>query len=282
MSERVAVITGCSSGFGLLSTIELARKGYRVAASVLDLAQRGALDKAAASAGVTDRIKVSRLDVTETATHAAFVDGVLQQFGRIDVLVNNAGFALSGFCEDVTLEELHRQFETNFFGHVSLTKAVLPAMRRQGSGRILMVSSMAGRSPMPGLSSYASSKFALEGYTEALRMEMAPLNIVPVLIEPGNFATDVWNHPENLAASAFDKASPNLERTHRFHRFAQSGVKLSDPKRVALLIADLADRPNPRLRYIIGKDAKILIYSRALLPFRIFEKQMVKKMGIVE
>jgi len=222
------------------------------------------------------------LDAAAHPTHAAFAEQVLADYGRIDLLVNNAGFAMGGFAEDLTLDEYRYQFETNFFGHVSLTKAVLPAMRRQGSGRILMVSSMAGRSPMPGLSSYASSKFALEGYTEALRMEMAPLNIVPVLIEPGNFATDVWNHPENLAASAFDKASPNLERTHRFHRFAQSGVKLSDPKRVALLIADLADRPNPRLRYIIGTDAKLLIYSRALLPFRVFEKQMVKKMGIAE
>ena len=187
MNQHLAVITGCSSGFGLLSTIELARKDYFVVATMRDLARRAPLDEALASAGLTGQVSVRTLDVAVPESHEPFVAQTVADYGRIDLLVNNAGFALAGFAEDVTLEELRRQFETNFFGTVSLTKAVLPVMRRQGAGRILMLSSISGRSANPVLSSYSSSKFALEGYTESLRLEMKPLGIDCILIEPGSY-----------------------------------------------------------------------------------------------
>jgi NAD(P)-dependent dehydrogenase (short-subunit alcohol dehydrogenase family) len=280
MNKHLAVITGCSSGFGLLSTVEMARRGYRVVATMRDLSRSQALSDAVAAAGVGDRVFVRPLDVTDTASHAAFMASVAAEFGSVDVLVNNAGFALFGFADDVTLEELRRQFETNFFGAVSLTQAVLPVMRRQRSGRILMLSSIAGRNASPGLGSYAASKFALEGYTEALHVEMAPLGIHTILIEPGSFETGVWYHPENVAARAFDPNSPNAARTQAFREFVEKKLTKRDAGQVARLIADVAGDPSPRLRYVIGRDARMVLVLRALLPFRWFEWMVARALKL--
>jgi NAD(P)-dependent dehydrogenase (short-subunit alcohol dehydrogenase family) len=280
MKEHLAVITGCSSGFGLLSTLELVRKGYFVVATMRDLSRRVPLDEALFSAGLTDRVSVRELDVAAPDSHADFISHLASEFGRIDVLVNNAGFALSGFAEDVALDELRRQFETNFFGTVSLTKAVLPIMREQRSGRILMLSSISGRSSSPGLSSYSASKFALEGYTESLRIEMAPLGIQCILIEPGSFETSIWYRKENAAAHAFDSVSPNHERATRLRSYILKGVKRRDPCKVARLIARLADIPNPRLRYLIGPDARLVAAVRSLVPWKLFESMVVRTLKL--
>jgi STE24 endopeptidase len=272
MNRHLAVITGCSSGFGLLSTVELARKGYFVVATMRDLARRGPLDLALSSSGLTERVTLRRLDVADPPSHEAFVAQTFAEYGRIDVLINNAGFALAGFAEDVLLEELRRQFETNFFGTVSLTKAVLPVMRKQGGGRILMLSSISGRSASPALSSYSSSKFALEGYTESLRLEMAPLGIDCILIEPGSFETAIWYKEENAAALALDPASPNHERTQNFFNYLQKKLRRRDPREVARLIGHVVDVPHPKLRYAIGPDARTMLVLRALLPWKVFER----------
>lgn len=142
MPDKVAVITGTSSGFGLLTSIELAKAGYRVVATMPDLSKRAKFDQAAAAAGIADKIDVHTLDVTLSSDIATVVDTVAHDYGRIDVLVNNAGFAVSGFAEDIKLEELRLQLETNFFGTVAMTKAVLPKMRKQRSGHIIQVSSI--------------------------------------------------------------------------------------------------------------------------------------------
>ncbi len=276
MNQHLAVITGCSSGFGLLSTIELARKDYFVVATMRDLARRAPLDEALASAGLTGQVSVRTLDVAVPESHQPFVAQTVADYGRIDLLVNNAGFALAGFAEDVTLEELRRQFETNFFGTVSLTKAVLPVMRRQGAGRILMLSSISGRSANPVLSSYSSSKFALEGYTESLRLEMKPLGIDCILIEPGSYETGIWYRKDNAAAAAFDPASPNYERTKKFRAYIEEKLQRRDAVEVARLIAHLADVPHPRLRYPIGPDARATVVLRALLPSRLFEAMIAR------
>ncbi len=280
MNKSLAVITGCSSGFGLLSTIELARNGHFVIATMRDLSRRAALDEAIAAAGLSASVSIQPLDVANPASHQPFIDGVFSDYGRIDLLVNNAGFALAGFAEDVSLEELRRQFETNFFGTVSLTKAVLPIMRRQRSGRILMLSSIAGRSAAPAMSSYSASKFALEGYTESLRLEMAPLGIHCVLIEPGSFETGIWYHAENVAARASSPDSPNLQRTTGFRNYIQKQVNRRDPGDVARLIARLATVPNPRFRYPIGQDARFLLILRAVLPFSVFQNLAIRTLKL--
>jgi NAD(P)-dependent dehydrogenase (short-subunit alcohol dehydrogenase family) len=280
MNRPIALVTGCSSGFGLLATLELARQGYFVVATMRDFARRAPLDKAISAAGLADNVSVRLLDVAQPATHPDFAAAVAADYGRIDLLVNNAGFAMGGFAEDVTLEELRRQFETNFFGTVSLTRAVLPTMRQQRSGRIIMLSSITGRSAAPGLSSYCSSKFALEGYTESLRMEMSPLGIHCILIEPGSFETAIWYRKENVAALAGDPASPNLQRTASFRNYIMKGLQRRDPAEVARLIAKVAALPNPRLRYAIGQDAKFLLVVRALLPFKFFESIVARKLQL--
>ena len=124
MTDKIAVLTGSSSGFGLLTAVELAKAGFRVVASMRDLGRRAKLDEAATSAAVAEKIDVRRLDVTEIATIPGFVEGVVRDYGHVDVLINNAGFAVAGFAEDIKLEELRTQFETNFFGPVALTHKV--------------------------------------------------------------------------------------------------------------------------------------------------------------
>src|SRR5207253_7946706 len=168
--ERIALITGCYSGFGLLTTIDLAKAGFRVVATMRDLSRNARFVQAVAEAGVADRVELRRLDITEFDALPAAVTEIVKSHGRIDVLVNNAGYALGGFAEDIQLEELRAQFDTNFFGHVALTRAVLPIMRAQKSGHIIMISSISGLVSNPVTSSYSASKHALEGWTESLRV----------------------------------------------------------------------------------------------------------------
>ncbi len=271
MSEKIVVITGSSSGFGLLTTVELAKMGFRVVASMRDLGRRGKLDEAAAAAGVAAKIDVRRLDVTEINTIAGFVEGVVRDYGRVDVLVNNAGFAVAGFAEDIKLEEIRRQFETNFFGTVVLTQAVLPVMRRQQSGHIIMISSIGGLHGSVSISSYSASKFALEGWSESLRLEVNVLGIKVVLVEPGSFQTDIWTRGAVMGEKATAETSPNFQRIVRM-RDRIGAIQKRDPIEVAKVIARIAQDPNPKLRYLVGSDAKIQLALKRILPWKWHEK----------
>ena len=271
MSDKIAVITGSSSGFGLLTTVELAKAGYRVVASMRDLGRRGKLDEAAAAAGVAPKIDARRLDVTEIATIPEFVDAIVRDYGRIDALINNAGFAVAGFAEDIKLEELRMQFETNFFGPVALTKAVLPVMRRQRSGHIIMISSIGGLHGAVKISSYSASKFALEGWTETLRMELNALGIKVVLVEPGSFQTDIWTRGAVMGEKTTNDTSPNFQRSLKM-RERIGAIPKRDPIEVAQVIARIAQDPNPRLRYLVGNDAKIQLAMKRILPWKWHEK----------
>src|SRR5262249_18617617 len=239
MPDRIAVITGSSSGFGLPTAVELARTGFRVVASMRDLSRRSRVDEAAAAAGVTAKIDVRRLDVTDFGSTSEFVEEVVRDFGRIDVLINNAGFAVAGFAEDVKLDELRLQFETNFFGAVAMTKAVLPAMRQQRSGHIIMISSIGGLVGSVLLSSYSASKHALEGWTESLRLEVRALGIRVSLVEPGSFQTDIWTRGAHVGENVQSENSPNYQRTLRM-RERVNGIPKKDPIVVAKLIAAIA------------------------------------------
>jgi NAD(P)-dependent dehydrogenase (short-subunit alcohol dehydrogenase family) len=279
MPEQIAVITGTSSGIGLLSSIELAKRGFRVVASMRDLGRRDRLDQAAKTAGVS--LDVRRLDVTDFASIPSFVESVVRDHGRIDVLINNAGFAMAGFAEDMKLDEIRRQFETNFFGNVAMTQAVLPTMRQQRSGHILMISSIAGQHGSLGISTYSASKFALEGWTESLRMEVNSLGIKIVLIEPGSYETDIWTRNAVLGEKFVNGTSPNQARGERM-REAVKKFRKRDPIEVARLIAEIADDPNPRLRYLIGPDAHIQLWMKRLLPWKWHEKLIARMIKIDE
>jgi NAD(P)-dependent dehydrogenase (short-subunit alcohol dehydrogenase family) len=271
MTNKIAFITGSSSGFGLLTSIELAKARFRVVATMRDLGRRERLDQAAAAAGVAAQLDIRELDVTDFDALPTFVDAVVRDHGRLDVLVNNAGFAVAGFAEDIKLEELRRQFETNFFGAVAMTKAALPAMRRQRSGHIIMISSIAGLVGSMTLSSYSASKHALEGWSESLRLELNSLGIKVVLIEPGAFQTDIWTRGAVMGANAIKETSPNIQRLLRMRDRVQTLPK-RDPIEVVRVIVSIAQDPNPKLRYVVGRDSKMQLALKRILPWKWHEK----------
>jgi NAD(P)-dependent dehydrogenase (short-subunit alcohol dehydrogenase family) len=277
-TPRTALITGASSGFGLLTAVTLARREWRVLATMRDLSRHDRLEAVAREAGVRERIEFHELDVTNAQHIGALADLIQARNEPLDAVVNNAGFALPGFTEDVTDAELRRQFDTNFFGAASVTRALLPVLRRQGRGHVVMISSVGGRMAMPGLGSYNASKFALEGWTEALRVEMKPLGIHVVLVEPGSFETNIWN--ARPSSGMLNPASPNASRTARWRDRVVSEVKRADPQVVADLIASILENPRPRLRYVIGRDARIGLLLRRLLPGSLFERLVVKGTGM--
>lgn len=245
-----------------------------------DLARRDALEAAAHAAGLSERINRVRLDITETATIPGVVADIVRQHGRVDALINNAGFAMSGFAEDMRLEEIRQQFDTNFFGHVAMTQAVLPTMRAQRSGHIVMVSSISGLVGQPVVSSYSASKFALEGWSETLRIETHSLGIRVVLVEPGAFKTDIWSRNVKIGSFALSPESPNHQRARRFADFVKNKVPKRDPAEVVRLIARIVDDPNPRLRYRIGTDAHVQLWLKRLLPWKMFERLVAKGVKI--
>ena len=200
----------------------------------------------------------------------------------LDALVNNAGFAMAGFAEDVSDAELRRQFETNFFGAAAVTRAFLPQFRRQGAGHIVFVSSVSGRMGFPALSSYVASKFALEGWAETLRLEMKPLGIQVALVEPGSFQTDIWTRNKILSVGTEDAHSPNAARVARLLSRMENGNPKANPQIVADGIAAILEDARPRLRTVFGKEAKMMLMLRRLLPAWAFERMLIKVSGIGE
>ena len=279
MPEKIAVITGTASGFGVLTSVELAKGGFRVVATMRDLGRRDRLDHAVGAAGVAAQIDVRALDVTKFDTMPAFVASAVGDYGRIDVLVNNAGFPVAGFAEDIKPEELRQQFETNFFGAVALTKAVLPIMRQQRSGHIIQLSSIVGLAGAITVSSYSASKHALEGWSESLRLELNPLGIKVVLVEPGAFQTDIWTRSAVMGKEATKPTSPNLQRSLNM-RERVAKIPKDDPVIVARAIAAIAQDPNPRLRYLVGRDAKVQLAMKRILPWKWYEKMIANYLKI--
>ena len=187
--QKVVLVTGASSGAGQATARLLAQRGYRVFGT----------SRSPAGGEVTPGLEMLSLDVRADASVAACIDAVSSRAGRLDVLVNNAGYELAGALEELSLEEARSQFETNFFGVVRMVKAVLPLMRQQKEGWIINVSSLSGISPIPFMGMYSASKFAVEGYTEVLRQELKPFNIHVSQIEPGFLKTPMMNHRQVAA-----------------------------------------------------------------------------------
>jgi NAD(P)-dependent dehydrogenase (short-subunit alcohol dehydrogenase family) len=280
-TQRTALVTGASRGFGLLTSVTLARRGWRVLATMRDLNRREKLEAAAREAGVLDRIELHPLDITNSDQIESIAALIADRSQPLHALVNNAGFAVPGFAEDVTDAELRDQFDTNFFGTVAVTRALLPQMRRQGFGHVVVVTSISGRMGYPGVSSYAASKFALEGWTETLRYEMLSLGIQVVLVEPGSFETDIWTRNAKQAAALRNPDSANAVRVSRWRaRLAQGAKKRANPEVVADTIALILENPKPKLRYVVGKDAKMALIMRRILPAGLFERMVVKMSGL--
>jgi len=265
----VVLITGCRSGFGLRAAITAARAGHTVYAGLRDLSTRAALDGAAAGL----ELHPVQLDVTDAAQREAVVAQILQEQGRIDALVNNAGVALGGYLEEVTEAELRRVFEVNVMGVWALTALVLPGMRAQGSGHIVNVSSVSGRIAMPGLGVYAGSKFALEGMSEALRHEVAPFGVRVTLVEPGPYRTDMTAGPNRtLTANARSVQSPYAAYSARSEAlFDRIAASMGDPQDVADRIVSILGQRRPRFRHPMGSSAVVRLALRWLAPFALWE-----------
>ena len=277
---RTALITGASSGFGLLTTVTLAKRGWRVIATMRDLNRREKLEAAAREAGVLDRIEFLALDVTSNEQIAQVAAAIAARTAPLNALVSNAGFAMGGFAEDVSDAELRQQFDTNFFGATAVVRAFLPQFRRQGFGHIVMTSSISGRMGFPGVSSYAASKFAVEGWAETLRMEMKPLGIQVALVEPGSFETGIWSRGQTMAKQSLDPHSPNAARAQQLMDRMKSGKPKADPQIVADGIAAILDNPRPKLRNVFGRDAHIALLLKHLLPATVAEWLLIKASGI--
>ncbi|MFC4597742.1 SDR family oxidoreductase [Cohnella hongkongensis] len=269
--EKIAIVTGASSGFGLLISTALARQGFRVVATMRDPSRREPLLREADRIGALGQLDVAELDVNDAASIEAAVVRTLRRYGRIDLLVNNAGYAVGGFVEEVPMEAWRAQMETNFFGVVALTRAVLPVMREQGRGTIIQIGSVSGRVALPGYGAYAASKFAVEGFSESLRHEAAPYGIRVYLVEPGAYRTAIWSkgfaemhaRPDSPYARMLDSVLSLTRRT------ADSAPH---PRAVAELVARLAASGRVRkLRHPLGRGARMLLLAGKLLPWRWIE-----------
>ncbi|MEC3840064.1 oxidoreductase [Bacillus amyloliquefaciens] len=278
MNRKIAVVTGATSGFGLLTALKLARS-YHVIATARQPEKADALKEAAAQAGASAHITIVALDVTDEQSVSDFGKTV-SGFGPVDLLVNNAGTAYGGFIEDVPMEHYRQQFETNVFGLIHVTKTVLPSMRKNGGAKILNISSISGLTGFPTLSPYASSKFAIEGFTECLRLELLPLGIDAALIEPGSFKTSIWETSLSNQITAPGQDSPY----YRFYQPIEAYVKDSasksgDPDEVAELIYQLAQKKRlKKLRYPIGRGIKLTLAFRSLFPWSAWESVIKKKL----
>jgi NAD(P)-dependent dehydrogenase (short-subunit alcohol dehydrogenase family) len=252
--QKVAVITGSSSGIGLVSALILARNGYTTYATMRSPDKDTSIKTVVQNEGLP--IRIVQLDVTDDGSVKNAVDHIRSEAGRIDVLVNNAGYPLGGAFEDLAMEEIKSQYETNLFGLIRVTQAVLPTMRRQRSGRIINISSGNGIFGFPGISAYVSTKFAVEGLSEAIAYELEQFGIKVVLIEPGFIRTNIL-HAMVVAKKAQDSASSYSKLMQKIMaNVSELAKKASDPELVANIVLEAASNPNPRLRYLAGKDVE--------------------------
>jgi NAD(P)-dependent dehydrogenase (short-subunit alcohol dehydrogenase family) len=265
-SLKTALVTGASSGIGEATALQLSELGYTVYAAarrverMSDLADRG--------------IRTRSVDVTDDPSMMALVQTIIADTGRIDVLVNNAGYGLYGALEDMPIEEARRQFEVNVFGLARLTQLVLPHMRAQRDGYIVNISSMGGKIWEPLGSWYHASKFAVEGLSDSLRVEVAEFGIKVVIIQPGSIRSE-WS---GIAADNLEATSANTPYAAQA-KLVGGGLRAADqmrmasgPEVVAEAVAKAVQSPKPRTRYIVGGGARGILLAEAVLPDRAFDR----------
>jgi NAD(P)-dependent dehydrogenase (short-subunit alcohol dehydrogenase family) len=266
---RVVLVTGASSGFGQAIAHALRARGWRVYGT-----------SRAPSAAAADAGPLLAMDVDDDASVAEAVDRLLRDAGRLDALVNNAGFGCAGALEDTTVEEARRQFETNFFGMHRVCRAVLPHMRGRRAGRIVNMSSMGGLVAFPFQGMYCATKYAVEAYTQALRMEVRPFGIQVSMIEPGDFATGFTASRRLPAAST--AGSPYAERCRAaVAKMAEDEAATRDLGPVVRATIAALESAQPRLRHAVASPLqRTLVGLRHLLPQRLFERLVMSHYGV--
>jgi NAD(P)-dependent dehydrogenase (short-subunit alcohol dehydrogenase family) len=259
-------------GLGLETALHLAAQGFAVYASVPDLSHQAHVEEAAAALDL--RVRVVLLDVTDESSIATAVQTVMDECGGIYGLVNNAGLSLRGYFEDVDDDEIRRLFDVNLFGVMAVTRAVLPHMRQARRGRLIFVSSIAGRIAAMARTAYCASKFGLEGFAEALMQEVAPLGIRVSVIEPAIVKTERWTVNRGIARRATNEQGPYYDWFRREERLADRLVQSSPTTAadVAHAIAYALTTPQPQLRYVVGRRARLVLTVRRYLPGELFER----------
>ncbi len=273
-ARPVALVTGASSGIGRATAVLLASTGYRVFATVRSDTGEGSLAEAARGRPM----EILRLDLADEAGATRVVQEVLRRAGRLDVLVNNAGYAKLGAVEDLPREDLRHQFEVNVFGAMQLCREAIPAMRAQHAGRIVNVSSLAGKVSVPLMGAYCASKFALEAFSDALRAEVKPAGIRVSLIEPGPVATN-FNHLARNESHVI-LASPSVFHAVYERMRQQSADRFSaTPERVARTILHAIHAPHPRARYRPRFLESVAVGFVAVIPRGALDWLMVRYSG---
>lgn len=246
--SQVWLITGSSRGLGRALAEAVLAAGHKLVATARNPAQLAELAER-----YGDQVRTVALDVTDPRAAGDAIDGAIQAFGRLDVLVNNAGYGNIGSIEDTDLADFRAQIETNLFGVIHLTKAAIPVLRRQGSGHIIQLSSVGGRVGAMGRAPYSTAKWGVEGFSEVLAKEMKPLGVKVTLIEPGGFRTDFAGSSTTLS-----KGRPEYDSTvgaaARFQQ-AYNGTQPGDPAKAAAVILQVAAMDEPPLRLLLGSDA---------------------------
>ncbi len=272
--EKVALITGSSSGIGLETALALARDGFHTYASMRDLKKSGEIEYAAKKESL--KINTIELDVNSEDSIVTAIKKISSEKGRIDVLVNNAGYGQFGCTEDVSIDDFRKQFETNFFSIVRIIQETSPIMRKQRSGIIVNVSSVVGRMGLPGSSAYISTKFALEGLSECLRYELGQFGIKTTLIEPGVIKTNFFDSMK-VPESRIDEKYKNLTEN------ILAGLKMmvemgTAPSQVANVILKAIHDEEILPRYVVGTDAAMFMDAKKMKTDLEFEKYMSKEM----
>ena len=272
--QKIAIVTGSSSGIGLETSVALAKDGYHTYATMRDVSKSSNLKEIVEKENLS--IEITELDVDKENSIDSAIKKIISDKGRIDILVNNAGYGLFGCVEDITIQEVKEQFQTNFFSVVSLVQKVAPIMRKQGSGIIVNVSSVAGRIGFPGSPAYIASKFALEGLSESMRYELSPYGVKTVIIEPGAIRT---NFMKNTKRSTEKPGSPYKELTDK----VISGIKMmaemgTSPTEVANTIIKAINDKEPLPRYIVGNDAQMFLEAKKMKTDIEFENYIKKEL----
>ena len=272
MTGETILVTGASTGLGKEMALYLAERGFKVYATIRDL--NGSEGLLAAARARKVELEVMALDVTSKTSVQNAVASIVAKTGGIYGVINNAGVGLRGYFEDLDDDEIRQMFDANVFGVMEVTRAVLPHMRLARRGRILFISSVGGRIGSLAVSTYCSTKFALEGFGESLFMELAPLGISVSLIEPGIIKTERWSVNRGIAARAKDPRSPYYAWFQQSEVEADKLVQAStaSPTDVAAVVHQALTAEHPKLRYMVGRKAKIAVALRRWLPGDLFER----------
>jgi NAD(P)-dependent dehydrogenase (short-subunit alcohol dehydrogenase family) len=272
VGQRTVLITGSSTGLGLETSLYLAERGFNVYATIPFAHERPSVLAAARERRVD--LRVLQLDVTNRKSIDAAIDQIVEESGGIFGLVNNAGLGLRGCFEDIDEAEMRQLYEVNAFGVMWVTQRVLPILRKARTGRILTVTSVGGRVASFGLSGYCSTKFAMEGFGEALAREVAPFGIQSILIEPGIVSTPHWTVNRGTARRASDPTGPYYSMFTRHEEFADRRTAKSPirPRHVAETVYTALTARQPRQRYVVGRPAALVVFCRRFVPEWLFER----------